>query len=218
MSGKVFCKECGKAMVGNKRYSGRNKELYTTYRCPTYKYACNNKEINREYLEGYVVELLERDIFNLTALKCISKQLDEKPLRSTFAQSDSQTEKELEEVNQALQNIADAISSGLISDALIAKLRELEEQKQSLEARVQEAQAMTEASSTPIDTSRILSEYAEVRQSPALPTYKAFVSSFIDRIDVGKYIVDITLKTGLDVCPNLNTTYHVRRQEIYDRK
>lgn len=77
LSGKVFCKECGKAMVGNKRYSGRNKLLYVTYRCPTHRHACSNKEINRDYLEGYVTDLLEKNIFNTSALKSISRKIEQ---------------------------------------------------------------------------------------------------------------------------------------------
>ena len=45
----------------------------------------------------------------------------------------SQSKEELEEVKQALQNVADAVASGLISDALITKLKELEERKRRLE-------------------------------------------------------------------------------------
>ena len=216
LSGKVFCKECGKAMVGNKRYSGRNKALYVTYRCPTHKYACTNKEINRDYLERYVKSLLEKEIFNVSALKRLSKRIESKSATSTPKQQGLQMEQELKDVNTALQNVADAVASGLISDALVDKLNKLEERKQNLETQLQSAQSSTEVSFTPIDINLILSEYTSICQSPALPSYKEFISSFINRIEVGKYIVDITLKTGLDVCPMLDTTYPIRRQEVYE--
>lgn len=103
LSGKVFCKECGKAMVGNKRYSGRNKLLYVTYRCPTHRNACSNKEINRDYLESYLTDLLEKDIFNTSALKSISKKIEQRSKHLTQKNKSSQTEKELEDINVALQ-------------------------------------------------------------------------------------------------------------------
>ena len=53
----IRCGYCGRAMYGNRRYSGRNKNLYVTYRCPTHKDRCNNKEINRGYIEAYVLGL-----------------------------------------------------------------------------------------------------------------------------------------------------------------
>lgn len=58
----------------------------------------------------------------------------------------------------------------------------------------------------------------EVKNSPMLPMYCSFISNFIDKIEVGKYTVDITLKTELNICSNPDTTYLVRRQEIYEGK
>ena len=67
-----------------------------------------------------------------------------------------------------------------------------------------------------VDTDLILSEYAEVKNSSLLPEYKTFVSNFIEKIEVGKYIVNITFITGLGIYPELDTTIDVRRQEIYE--
>jgi len=63
-------------MVGNARHSGRDKSLYVTYRCPSKHYSCSNKEINRDYLERFVVDLLEERIFNNTALKQITENIE----------------------------------------------------------------------------------------------------------------------------------------------
>lgn len=68
-----------------------------------------------------------------------------------------------------------------------------------------------------IDTKLILSQYAGVKDSPSSPAYKEFICSFIDKIVVGKYTVSINLKTGLDIFPTLDTTFNVRRQEIYEK-
>lgn len=64
-----------------------------------------------------------------------------------------------------------------------------------------------------VDTDLILSEYAEVKNSPSLPEYKTFVGNFIEKIEVGKYIVNITLKTGLGIYHGLDTTFDVRRRK-----
>ena len=62
LSGKLYCSECGRAMVGNKHYCGRNKSLHVTYRCPSNRHLCANKEINRDYIDSYVISLLEKEI------------------------------------------------------------------------------------------------------------------------------------------------------------
>jgi site-specific DNA recombinase len=214
LSGKVFCKECGRSMVGNTPYSGRDKTLYITYRCPSKRYCCSNKEINRDYLEKYVIELLEEKILNASSLLYIAKQIES--LSSVPPQPDYEAEAKLAEVNTALKNVADAVAQGLLSEALITRLRELEQQKAELEAVLQKTDAPS--GNVNIDTNLILSNYREVKDSPASPAYKEFICGFISKIDVGRYTVDITLKTGLDICKALDTTYPVRRQEMYERK
>ena len=111
--------------------------------------------------------------------------------------------------------MADAVASGLISDALVEKLKELEEKKKKAENEL--LMLRSETSTVNIDTNMILLEYNEVSKSPNLPNYRGYITNFIDRIEVGKYTVDVTLKTGLDVYPELNNTYHIRRQEVYEQ-
>lgn len=76
LAGKVYCKVCGRSMTGNTRYSGRNKEKYVTYRCPSKHYICNNKEINQEYLDRFVVAMLEVHLFNTAAIQEIARKIE----------------------------------------------------------------------------------------------------------------------------------------------
>ena len=215
LSGKVFCRECGKSMVGNTRFSGRDKALYVTYRCPSKRYACSNREINRSYLESYVVMLLEKHLFNSSSLYNIKNRIEEIASSGTNDDCLKETEKKLSDVRKALQNVADAVAQGLLSEALIERLKTLEQEKAELEASFAEAQSVGDE--VTIDVKCLLSQYAEVREAPSSPAYKEFICSFIDKIEVGKYMVDITLKTGLDIFPKLDTTFHIKRQEIYER-
>lgn len=59
LSGFIRCGYCGRIMYGNRRYSGRNKLLHVTYRCPTHKDMCRNKEINRGYIEAYILDVIK---------------------------------------------------------------------------------------------------------------------------------------------------------------
>lgn len=215
LSGKVFCKECGRAMHGNSHYSGRNKLHHVTYRCPSQRHQCANKEINKEYLEATVVSLLQEQLLNPQALRSIRKRIrqhGEKPQESR----DDDLKEELAATNEALRNVADAVAAGLLSDALVRRLQELEAKKSRIETEL--AKVQTKVTVWDIDPNLILSQFTEVRGTPASPAYKMFLCSLIDRIEIGRYSVDITLKTGLDIVPELNSTYSVRRQEIYARK
>ena len=117
LAGKVICKECGKYMSGNYRIWGKHLDtLVVTYRCLSPKYLCKNREINRDYLEWKVVELLEENIFNKKSLRRIKKDIE------TYLDCTDNTNEEelasvnlsLEKVNAELQNITDVIASGII--------------------------------------------------------------------------------------------------------
>ena len=215
LSGKVFCRECGRSMVGNARYSGRNKLLYVTYRCPSRKYACSNKEQNRDYLESFIVELIEREILNANALRRLQRAI-EKHAEKAQKPTESHLDRERKEIDTAIQNVTDAIEAGLISDALVARLKELERRKAEL-SRLPSPGFLSPTNAT-VDPALILTEYTEVKGSTGSPQYKDFIRGFIDRIDVGSYTVRITLKTGLDIFPALDSTYEVSRQKIYERR
>lgn len=215
LSGKVYCSECGHSMVGNHRNSGRSKLPYVTYRCPSRRYHCSNKEISREYLESYVIALIEREILNVESM-CKLRRAIEKHAETAQKPSESRLEQERREIDKAIQNVADAIENGLISEALVARLKELERRKAEL-AKLS-SRGTTPQRNTVVDPAVILDEYATVKHSPASPQYKAFLRDFVERIEIGRYMATITLKTGLDIFPELDKTFEVRRQEIYERK
>ena len=215
LSGKVFCLECGKAMVGNSRHSGRSKLLHVTYRCPSRKYICASKEINRDYLEEYVIELIEKEILNSQALHKLRRAI-EKHAEKAQIPTESQWQQELSEIDAAIKNVVEAIEAGLLTDVLVARLKELEKRKKELGNRT--ITGGNGGTAIEIDVPTILAEYKELKNSPASPAYKEFIRSFMDRIDVGTYSVKVTLKTGLDIFPALDSTYEVSRQKIYERK
>lgn len=222
LSGKVFCRECKRSMTGNARHSGRNKLLYITYKCSTKKHSCSNKEINRTYLEEYVIFLLERHIFNTDSMHKIVKRIEEEKGKGTTIR-DREIEKlneKLINVEQAIQNITSVIATGITFESLLGKLGELENEKASIEASLIRLnnQGSIDDKELLIDPKHISSEYMKVKNDPCSIAYKEFIRSFIDRIEIGKYYVDITIKTGLDIFPYLDTVITVRRQEIYERK
>ena len=79
LSGIVECGNCGGAMVGNRRTSGRNKTVYSSYECSTRKRlkTCDMKEISKEFLENTVVESLINEILSLEGIEKLSVRLHE---------------------------------------------------------------------------------------------------------------------------------------------
>ncbi|MBU6146055.1 MAG: recombinase zinc beta ribbon domain-containing protein [Paenibacillaceae bacterium] len=68
LSGRIFCGECGKRYIGNRKFAGGGKTKHCTYRCNTRERttrdACTNKEIRREYIKRFVLERLSNVIFD----------------------------------------------------------------------------------------------------------------------------------------------------------
>ena len=217
-SGKLMCKNCGRSLTGNTAHEGRGKALRVTYRCPTKH--CDTKNINRDYLEVYVIRLLEREIFSSTALNRIAKKIAiiHNSNMDILELSREEIDEKLAKIDEALANIANFVAGGLASDTLKAKLRSLEEEKAKLLSQIGIIDGTTDKNAPIIDSQLICSTYRRLKETPASPEYKDFIQGFIDKIEVGRYAVDITLKTGLDIFPELDTTYHVKRQEIYETK
>lgn len=224
LSGRLFCKECGRSMIAKSRHCGRAKKLYITYGCSNPKYKCDNREINAVYLERYVVCLLEKEIFNAKALDVLSKEI--KKVQKSGIIDDlgdiEQLQKMLDETNESIANITEIIVKGQMIESLLGKLTELEEHKKELQISilkmVNERELQQLVGEKIIDSKYILSEYSKAKEDVFSVRYKEFIQSFITSIDVSKYYVDITLKTGLGIFPKLDKTISVRRQEIYEWK
>lgn len=218
LAGKVVCKECGKYMSGNYRIWGKHLDtLVVTYRCLTPKYLCKNREINRDYLEWKVIELLEEHIFNKKSLRQIKKDIE-----NYFDSGKQGTENEIADINNSiarinseLQNITDVIASGLVSTALKERLLVLEEEKKALNEQKANIELLSACDTPTIDTDLLLSQYEFLRQSPKAPEFKTFIQQFINKITVGNYTVYIDLKTGLDIAPALDKEFSIRREELY---
>lgn len=216
LTGKVYCRDCGKAMVGNSRHCGRSKQLYVTYRCPTRRHSCSNSEINRDKLEGFVVDLLEKQMLNPASIRQIQANLaeyEEHPLLTGNRQAYQQ---ELDEVEQALQNIADAVAAGMYSDTLLTRLNDLEQRQQELEDCLKKACTVPPVEA--LDPQNLLREYLRLKSTPSSPDYARLIRSCIEHIYIGRYSVSITLKTDLGLHPELDQTYEIRRQDIYQRR
>ena len=219
LTGRIFCMDCGRAMSGNAVHNGRYKKLHLLYRCPCQRRTCHNKEINRDYLEKYVVSLLEKEIFSANSMKRIVKNIEahQKNNDSNLQAKQQQLTSSLSETEKALANVASAVANGLLSDALTDKLIELESEKVKLLSELSSIECSNSVKFSAENGKLIRSEYDEVKTSPSSPTYKSFIQNYIDKITVGRYTVNITLNTGLGIVPELNTTFEVRRQEIYEK-
>lgn len=81
LTGKIFCGMCGCAYTGNRKNSTGNRAPNISYRCNNQsrrtKIACKNREVNRDYIEAFVLKQIERAIFNKCTAKIIISKFKE---------------------------------------------------------------------------------------------------------------------------------------------
>lgn len=132
LSGKLFCGHCGALMHGESGTS-RNGVVYNYYTCYSHKrsHNCDKKPIRKEYIE----EIVAQDAMMLLTDKVIDELAD-----AAMSQADKDLKENtripeftarLQEINQGINNITNAIEKGVASDTLLNRLTELEKEKKT---------------------------------------------------------------------------------------
>lgn len=137
LSGKLFCGHCGSAMQG---VSGTSKtgRAYYYYACPgKKKKTCEKKNVSRDWLEDAVVRgtvgfLLQEDRLRQIAVKMYRLQAEGDTTEADIAEY----KKKLRENKTASENLLRALEKGLAADTLLARLKELEDERQAIEGEI----------------------------------------------------------------------------------
>lgn len=201
LSGIIECGNCGGAMVGNSRRSGRNKDLYLCYECSTRKRTkkCNMKAINKEFVEKTVIDMLEENIFSEKAIdELTSKILDYSSKQAKEINNDiKRFKKNLEETQKQIDNIVNAVAAGLFNPSMKEKLDELEKSKTNIQIKLEEAKLQVDIH-TPnkemikkyVSKDKNIKNKSSEEQKRIIQAYVQKVIVYENDIDI-KFIVDI---------------------------
>lgn len=130
LSGLVFCGLCGHRYEGNSRYPSIDRQKFVSYRC-SYRHhalACSNREVKRDTLERYVLNLMQEYIFNKSIIPSLTKELNHY-LSTRIEQTNShgaQYQKRLKELSKSRENIIEAIAMTGYSDIFSDKLKQID--------------------------------------------------------------------------------------------
>lgn len=213
----IRCGYCDRSMYGNRRYSGRNKRLHITYRCPTHKDRCNNKEINRGYIEAYVLDVI-RSTFGVKKsvekmIKKVNRYID-KNMEHINKQIASSTD-ELMELNQKIDNVMSMITGGMSYDEIYETMDKLQAEKSTVLMRIEKLSATISHTYDDNDIDDIMSQCKTCLSSPSSVDGRLFFKRVLKNILVYRDYVEINLRTGLGVNDNFDTTLTIDRKEIY---
>ena len=198
LTGLIRCGECGHAMQGNRRKDKYGND-YISYRCGCRKQKrdCKNKEIKRDYLEEFVLTELEKHILNDEAIPVLSKALNERLKTKSNDNHEMLTNlrNKLEKVNKEIENILNAIMSGIVNNVLKNKLDELEKVKLNLELKINELSVESDdVVSVDITEDQIRSMFGKFKDfvlTRNLPECKKFIGDYIKEVIVYKDHIEV---------------------------
>lgn len=202
VSGIIWCGECGSRMYGNSRISGRNKQRYVTYRCSIKDktHACDNKEINKEYLDNYVLDELHKNLFNDDAIPLLVEMLNDYQQESNEKNKKEAEElkKQQREVEKQIDNIVKAITSGLDMSPLKDKLEELEKEKIEVEIKIQKIEAKEQRKVIDeVIVRKILQMSKDFIIEKNIAECKKIISNYVKKVVVYKEYVEVVFNLNI---------------------
>lgn len=202
LSGLIYCGECGYAMHGNGRYPAPNRSKVITYRCShrDNNLNCTNKEIKRDDVENFVIDQLQKYLFNDDIIPQLTHELNDYIQKSTV-NTDSDKDKYLKkhkELEQQKANIIDAITQTGLNDVFTQKLKELERDIASVSGflkRLEHNKPVTKITEKMVRN--YLSSFKQFVLKRDKPQIKKFIDSYVERVDVYQNKVKVTFKVSL---------------------
>ena len=203
LTGKIFCGDCGCAYVGNRKKSSGNRKPIVTYRCNNRNRKataeCKNREINRDYIEAFVLEKIEESIFSKQTVKRIMEQME-----SYFAQENAKRNKqigrlkdELVAIEKKQLNITEILAEGvskLQQGALLGKLEEFEQQKTDIQSRLTKEELTIEREMPDEkELHKCMLRARELFRKKSLDCMQQLVEMFVEKIIVKADEVEVIL-------------------------
>ena len=190
LSGKLYCGNCGGSMNGARYTGGTNKHLYIVYECANRKRRiceCKKKDVNRDRIESIVISVLEQEILSEESISMFIDRIYEyaSSLKGDIPKDIKSYELELQGINRQIDNIVNAIASGMFHQSMRTKMDDLENSKEIITKRINEAQRQLNTISVPDKDImyKYFSQYMNLTNK-SLEQKRAAVETFVKKVIV----------------------------------
>ncbi len=186
-------------MVGNTLRNSSNNKEYAYYECNVRKRnkTCRMKPINKEYIEGQVIDTLYVNLFADDVITLSAEKM------YTYANTTMQDapdmvieyKKQLANVEKQINNIVTAIANGMYHQSMKEKMDELELSKSAIKIRLAEAKLKKQTHSISLEQIYdIFSLYKDIKTM--LPTeQRKAVQIFVSDVIINEDTCDIIIST-----------------------
>lgn len=143
LTGKAYCAICGAKLVG---VSGTSKtgKIYRYYYCPNNRGRvknCSLKQLAADDLEEFIADVTSLELITEENVPVIAKQVYEYEINTWKEDTTVQDLKnKLKQIKKAASNVQKAIETGVVTETLPARLKELEDERRETEADLQRAE------------------------------------------------------------------------------
>ena len=184
LSGKVQCGECGGSYVG-KRTTNSRGNVYLSYICCRKRnsnYKCKNHCVNRDWLEEYVLKIVDNYIYKL----CLER------VENSHQSEIEVLKKEVRNIDKELFRIADVITIAS-SSTLIEKLTSLEQQKAEIQLQIENLAKEKRKSLSEQEIGLFLINFRKMLKERSAPYLKELVYLIVNKIIVNQENVIVYL-------------------------
>ena len=217
LSGLVFCGKCGSAMHANRRR--KNSQL--TFRCnrKSQTISCNTKEINMAYLENYVLDELQRNIFSFSKVSEIMKLIDEYMSKNQSEQINNaeNIKKELDKLAESRNNIIKAIENGIYKEHFSNILTEIKQQEEFLKSKLLIVAQPKSFRITKDNIILLIDNFKNMRSKSDFVGLRKIVKTFVDKIEVTNSSVTLKLKLNFDDINISSKTFCIPKDRLKEQ-
>ena len=203
LTGKIFCGKCGCTYTGNRKKSTGNKPPNITYRCNKQArktgIICNNREVNRDYIESFVMEQIEQSIFNDRMSGIIIAQFEEyiRKKNEEMSQTLRRLEDETRGIDTKLENLSDILADGVDRkqrNMILAKMEKLEDEKTALQSYIAQEKA-TLALDIPDkkELERYFRKAQEMFRAKTLDEMQQLIDLYVEKVIVNEDEIQVIL-------------------------
>ncbi len=203
LSGKIECGICGGSYNGNRKRSSKNGKPAITYRCATNankgKLGCNNKEVNRDCLEKYILSFIGDELFDANRINEVANRFQD-----YAKQKEEESNNEISRLKRSLQGYEASkrrlikrlavTKSGAVIDGIETEIEEITEKMSVLSEQLEEAINQKE----PLPDKQTIKLYLQTAKKQlttgSLPEIREVVDHFVDKIIVNRETIEIVFK------------------------
>lgn len=214
LSGLITCGECNGKYCGNPRNSGHGGPIFVSYRCSRRdrSHSCCNKEVRREYVEGFVIEELFRHFFNDSSIPEITQQLNEK-LKKEWSKRDEEYleyQASLKIFERSRANLIETIENTGYTKALGDKLKVIEYQIRTCSEMLQQNEEKYKNIPvfTEVQVKQNLSKLKEFAKHSEREEVRSMIQNYVERVTVYHDHIEVIYKIAFPSSSNEPLTYN----------